>query len=246
MEVLIVVVLFLSILLGAVATQLLKINDLSTKLLLSFSGAYLLSITFINILPEIFSFEAPINLGFFVLIGFLLQLFLESFSKGLEHGHHHPCDKEHQINISPSALLIGVGLHSFFEAMPFAHHFAADHSQLQNSLLIGIIIHNLPISIVLMSLFLSAGYSLKKSYIYIVIVALSAPLGVLVSSVIGNNITENIDQYFHYLMALVVGIFLHISTTILFESESNHRMKFMNWLVIFVGIFVAALSQLIH
>jgi hypothetical protein len=37
------------------------------------------------------------------------------------------------------------------------------------------------------------------------------------------------------IMAIVIGIFLHISTTILFESSSNHRFNFMKMVVIVIG-----------
>ena len=46
-----------------------------------------------------------------------------------------------------------------------------------------------------------------------------APLGLLVS---GN--VEFFAQHSQELMAVVIGIFMHISTTILFESEEGHHL----------------------
>jgi hypothetical protein len=43
-------------------------------------------------------------------------------------------------------------------------------------------------------------------------------------------------------MALVVGIFLHISTTILFETEENHKFN----MVKFIAIIIGASIPLIH
>jgi hypothetical protein len=37
-------------------------------------------------------------------------------------------------------------------------------------------------------------------------------------------------------LAFVIGIFLHISTTILFESDQNHRFNFIKLLSIILGI----------
>ena len=58
------------------------------KLLLAFSGAFLLAITVFNLLPTVFSEYQP-SYGIFVMAGILLQVFLEFFSKGAEHGHVH-------------------------------------------------------------------------------------------------------------------------------------------------------------
>jgi zinc transporter ZupT len=171
---------------------------------------------------------------------------MDSLSKGVEHGHHHECDKEHGLHVSPIALMIGIGLHSFFEGMPFASEVSGHHHELQNSLLIGIIIHNIPLSIVLMSLFLNAGYSVKKSYILIVVIALAAPLGNLVSYLAGHHLVSNFEQYYQIILAIVVGIFFHISATILFESGSNHKLKLINWFIIALGISLALVTKIIH
>jgi len=39
----------------------------------------------------------------------------------------------------------------------------------------------------------------------------------------------------------VIGIFLHVSTTILFEAEENHRYNLQKFLTILVGLGVALL-----
>jgi hypothetical protein len=43
-------------------------------------------------------------------------------------------------------------------------------------------------------------------------------------------------------MAVVVGIFLHISTTILFESSENHRFNLIKFVVILMGAGFAVVS----
>ena len=58
------------------------------KLLLAFSGAFLLSITVFNFLPEVYN-NSNKPVGLFIMIGILLQVILEFFSKGAEHGHVH-------------------------------------------------------------------------------------------------------------------------------------------------------------
>src|SRR5690606_33268310 len=59
------------------------------KLLLAFSGAFLLSITVFELLPEVFEDHSGKGPGIFIMCGIFLQIFLEFFSKGAEHGHIH-------------------------------------------------------------------------------------------------------------------------------------------------------------
>jgi hypothetical protein len=41
------------------------------------------------------------------------------------------------------------------------------------------------------------------------------------------------------LLAIVVGMFLHISTTIIFEASENHRFNLMKLVSIIVGVALA-------
>lgn len=239
-----IVVLFLSVFLSALVVLKVKVNEKNLRLLLAFSGAYLLSVSFTHIIPSIFSGNGFGFLGYFVLLGFFIQLFLEYLSSGLSHGHDHHLDHDHGIQISPMALLLGISLHAFFEGMPFAHEMH-DHSHLQESLLVGIVIHKIPIAIVLTSLFLNAGYSIKKILVYMTIFAFASPLGSILSAYGAHLIPIDSETYYKIVMALVVGIFMHISTTILFESDKNHHFNLKKMMVILLGVVMAIASKLI-
>jgi uncharacterized membrane protein YfcA len=91
---------------------------------------------------------------------------------------------------------------------------------------------------VLMSLLLQSRVKSSNAVLFLLVFAFSAPLGTLTSYLVGKEFFVNMDYYFSIVMALVVGIFLHISTTILFETDDNHRF---NWLKLFV-IILGALS----
>jgi small basic protein len=62
------------------------------------------------------------------------------------------------------------------------------------------------------------------------------PLGLVFGSIF-NVQTDN--QYMSYLLAAVVGMFLHISTTIIFESSENHKFNFVKLLSIIFGVALA-------
>ena len=66
-----------------------KSKPLNLKLFLAFSGAFLLSTTIFELLPEVYSQLETKKIGVFIMGGILLQIILEFYSKGAEHGHLH-------------------------------------------------------------------------------------------------------------------------------------------------------------
>ena len=80
-----------AVILGALITEFgaKKVSKFK-QLLLGFSGSFLLSITLIELLPNLFELGLDRRLiSLIILGGILLQMILESFSKGAEHGHAH-------------------------------------------------------------------------------------------------------------------------------------------------------------
>lgn len=210
---------------------------LSLKLLLSFSGAYLLALCFLHLIPELY--VAPsFQVGLFILIGFVFQWFLEVFSKGIEHGHFHTHSHETK-SVFPYAIFLSLWLHSFVEGMALIepeHHHHHDHEN--SSLLLGIVIHKIPIAIVLASLLLAQVKNKMVIIGGIVMFAISAPLGLYLGQHYGILFLEDLTV----LMALAVGVFLHISTTILFESTENHKFNFKKFGVIILGFILAIVT----
>jgi zinc transporter ZupT len=203
------------------------------KFLLAFSGAFLIGITFLKLIPEVFAKPAILT-GVFVLLGFLLQLALELITEGAEHGHKHAHAEGEKA--SPFLLLIGLSIHSFLEGMPIVQGFDL---KLQHTLVLSIVIHNIPISLTLMSLFLHYGCSRAKAFVYLLIFALMTPLGSVFSNILDASLVTSLDTYFNYILAAVIGIFLHVSTSILFETEENHRYNLQKFITVIIGLGVA-------
>src|SRR5689334_16322740 len=65
-----------------------KLNQRFLKMLLSFSGAYLFALCVLHLIPEVYASSVK-WIGAYVLVGFFLQILLEVFSEGIEHGHIH-------------------------------------------------------------------------------------------------------------------------------------------------------------
>jgi zinc transporter ZupT len=231
------ILLFLSVVVSGSSVLFINISSKNLKLVLSFSGAYLFAISVLHLIPEIYLSHTP-NIGIYILIGFFAQVLLEFFSEGIEHGHIHVHKHDHKHSAFPYAMMVGLSIHSFLEGMPLANQSTNTHS----FLLTGIVMHNIPIAIALMTMLLQSHISRPKAIIWLLIFASITPLGTLTSYAIGENMIFNFSTYFDKIMAVVVGIFLHISTTILFESSENHRFNLIKFVVILLGAGFALLS----
>lgn len=199
-------------------------NTKITKLLLSFSGAFLLALTLFDLLPETYQHLQAKRTGLFIMLGILLQIVLEFFSKGAEHGHVHI--KSHQ-NLFPWALFISLCIHSFLEGFPIHSH---------NSMVYGIFIHKIPIAALITAFLIQSDFSKIKIIGFLVVFTMMTPLGTFVS-----NYASIDSEIIHLINALVIGIFLHISTTILFESGDGHKFNLSKLIAIGMGIAIAYL-----
>jgi len=220
-----VFILFSSVLLGGILVELFK-KQSNLKLLLSFSGGYLLTIIFTHILPETYG-NIGNSAGFYILGGFLLQIILEYFSKGVEHGHTHT----HSVGKTfPLILFISLSIHAFIEAIPLVHDHIG-HSHGETNLFWGIFLHKVPVAVALSVVFKASGLSNIKSWIYLGVFGLMAPIGLL----FGSYLTQNFQFDTNWFMAIAIGMFLHISTTIIFESSEAHKINFMKLISIIIG-----------
>ena len=229
--------LFFSVLLSGLGFFIFKKSDQRyLKLSLAFSGAYLFAISVIHLIPETYSSGNKI-IGVYILAGFLFQILLEFFSEGIEHGHIHV--HKHNTATFPLAIIVSLCVHSFFEGMPLVENISM---KINNSLLTGIILHHVPVAFALMSMLIASGTKKNIAIILLILFAAMAPLGAISSSMLSNNIIGNISSYFDIIMAFVIGIFLHISTTILFESSEEHHFNIYKMITILIGAGVALLS----
>ncbi|MGB4400820.1 MAG: ZIP family metal transporter [Daejeonella sp.] len=231
------ILLFCSAFFGGLSVFLFKsTNTNRLKLVLSFSGAYLFAITVLHLMPDVYS-SGDHNIGLFILGGFLLQILMEQFSEGIEHGHIHIHDHGHYA--FPIGIMISLCLHAFLEGMPLAK---GQHTEL----VYGIALHHIPAAFALGSVLLHAHQSKVKTIVLLGIFALMSPIGYLLSVRIGEGTFGNIEAYFDSIMGLVIGIFLHISTTILFESSVDHKFNLKKFVAVLLGVGIALVGYFLH
>lgn len=229
MNIITLILLFFSVIAGAIFVELFKPKRVrNIQLLLTFSGAYLLAISLLHLLPELFKYNTTENIGLYILGGFLVQIILEYFSQGIEHGHFH------RSNIIPFSVLASLCLHALLEGIPLGCEL---ETHTHNALLYGVVLHKMPVAIVLMTFFLQSNIKKSKAYILLFLFALMSPLGVYAGSIF-----ESISTFQDEIMAIVIGILLHISTTILFESSEGHKLSLQKIIALIIGALLALLS----
>lgn len=197
-------------------------QSMGFSLLLSFSGAFLLALTLFELLPRAYALGNPRITGIFIALGILLQLVLEYFSKGAEHGHVH----EHTGGHFPWLLLGSLCMHAFLEGIPLEQnaHF-----------MWGITVHKIPVALILGGFLLRSRLSLAGAWLFMLFFSLMTPLGTLLGGMPG------LATAYPYLQALVIGVVLHVATVILFESSVGHSLPWRKLAVIVLGMLLGYL-----
>jgi zinc transporter ZupT len=240
-----IIVLFLAPLLSGMLIYLIPGGRTRNyKLLLVFAGAYLFAITVIHILPELYLQHSGVRfIGLFVLAGFFLQQVLEYFTSGVEHGHMHVHQHDdhshhHSKELSALVLLSALCLHAFLEGGMLAQPNNMGMPYDANAVLLGIVLHRAPAAFALMTV-LSIQFGRKGRAIpHLLAFSLAAPIGLLISTYFVEQEIISAEGLI-WLYALVCGNFLHISTTIVFESSPEHNFNARKLAVALIGALVA-------
>jgi zinc and cadmium transporter len=226
-----VVLLFFALpMLAGGAVRVLRPDARWLRMLLSFSGAFLLGVVFLHMLPELYA-EEGMGIGGWVLAGFLLQVVLEFFSQGIEHGHMHV----HGNKALPALTLASLCLHSFAEGMPFADPAISGDMPF----LTGVVLHKMPMAIALATVLQRSGHGGTGAWTMLVVFALAAPAGMIAGSLAGDWMD---GHFLHKMLGLAIGMLLHIGTTIIFESAPEHRFNAARFAAVVIGTVLAALA----
>lgn len=210
---------FLAILLGYAGAHYVKRVTPRVNYLLAFSGSFLLAIVIFELMPELFASGNP-NVSIALMLGMLLQIALDYFSKGAEHGHIH---QDKSAKSFPLALFLSLSIHALIEGFPVAD---------SRHVLAGVVIHKIPIALILSLFLIQSQLSVVKQAIFLILFGLMTPLGTLMALYI-----PEFTPHKPVINALAVGVFLHVATTILFESSKDHQFNRIKLLVILAGAF---------
>lgn len=216
------IALFLAVTVGYGIAKVFEKKELTRlPIILAFSGAFLLSTTLFELLPEVFE-SGYAHIGVFIMAGILLQIVLDFFSKGAEHGHVHIHSDQKAF---PIALFISLSAHALIEGFPLTDN---------TTMFYGVIVHKIPIAIILALFFHKAKFSTTTTLLFLTLFAIMTPLG----SFLMDNV-RLFQEYAIQINAVAIGVFLHVSTTILFESSKNHSFNFSKMAAVFIAVILA-------
>ncbi len=246
MQLIEIIILIVSALFAGSTVFFTKLSENHFRFLLAFGGSYLFGITLVHIIPELFQMTEQLSvmvISACIVGGFFFQMLLEFFSSGVEHGHIH---HHHGKKITPLSLLIGLCIHALLDGVLLVddhsvghhHHHHHVHDGGMHVVLLGIVLHKMPAAFALTSI-LVAHYQKKLwPVVMLVIFALASPIGLLVSQgFLDAGLLSGAS--FVILMGIVAGGFLHISTTIFFESSPGHKLSFPKLFAALLGVGVA-------
>lgn len=251
-------ILLTTTLLGGLAFVLLGQRGLNNMgLVLSFGGSFIIGMCFLHLVPE--SFAVTQHAGLFVLGGFLIQGLLEYVSQGIEHGHFHghehgeACHQSFSWGRLPWAALVSLGLHSALESMPVIDHSHHDHhghahglftiEMMDWGLLTGLVLHKFPVAMVLMAMMLEQHVPKRSAWLVLALFGATPMLGMGLFEVLIHRMPNlDIASTSACIQALVVGILLHIGTTVLFEAEADHRFNLKKFLATSIGLGISVLA----
>ena len=231
MNTLTIILLIFPVLLSGFFVELL--NTRKTKniqFLFTISGIYLLSITILHLLPELFKYNITENIGSYILLGFFIQIILEYFSKGIKH------ERAQQKNSISISILISLYLHALIEGLPLGYGL---EEQTHDTLMYGIILHKIPITVIMMIFLIKSNIKKKYIYLSLFMFAIMTPLGIYLANFFKTSHAFFQDQ----IMAIIIGILLYMSTKILFESSNNNKFNLEKVLAITIGLFLVIISS---
>jgi zinc transporter ZupT len=116
-------------------------------------------------------------------------------------------------------------LHAFVEGFSI---------RLDQNILYGIFIHKIPIAFIITTSLLNTKIKKYKILLFIIFFSAMTPLGTFIS-----NNSNQLLNYSLLIDSVVVGVLLHVSTTILFESSEGHKFNLVKISLILGAIILA-------
>ncbi len=214
-------------------------NGLNTKnmhYLLAFSGSFLLSITFLHLLPETFT-SLGNSSGILLLTGFFVQLLIQRLTHGTEHGHVHSSEHSHQVLLA--SIVVGLTIHAIMDGIPLGAH---SYSKVTvSSLYLAIASHKLPEAMLVVSLIKSTKNKTQAFYMLLAFSAITPAAAMLTGYM--TNTYSVANRALPYIIPVVAGAFINIATTIFFESGTRqHKLSWQMVVAMLSGVGIGLLT----
>jgi zinc and cadmium transporter len=224
---------------GSIPLWIKGLDSTRMNYLLAFSGSFLLSITLLHLLPETFK-EIGSVAGIYLLAGFFIQLLIQRITHGVEHGHAHLA---HGHSIPLLSIMAGLSLHAFMEGLPLGMQYSMIATQ--PSLYMAVAAHKLPEAMLIASITLQARSKQTAWYIVALFSAITPVAAMLTYT--AQATFASLLPIGQVLVPIVAGAFIHIATTIFYESGTQqHSLSKQKIAAIITGVAAALATLLLH
>ena len=199
---------------------------------LALGSGYMLGVVFVEILPESVRLAGQ-EAFLYVLIGyFLIHLFEHTIAPHFHFGeetHHQEFEHRH----ARSAVLLGLGIHAFFDGVAIAAGFLIS-TWLGTVIFVAVFLHKLPEGFTVASMVLASGQSRRNA------IRAAAILGG--STLLGAALTSVLESQLQYALPLAGGVTLYVAGTDLLP-EINREPDWRLALLVFAGVAMLLILQ---
>src|SRR3989338_9151647 len=209
----------LSDLFGGFLAYKTRISRISPRYIIGFAAGILITVAFIDVLPEI----NMATQGYYVLLGFLAFYLIEKLVMIHTCGEHE-C-KVHRIG---AITVFGMALDNVVDGIGIAVGYVVNPA-LGLMITIGVVIHEIPQGIASLVIMKNAKYSPAKPFGVIALAAALYPIGALLSGFIPEGLHLIV-------LAFIAGDFLYIGASdLLPEAHKKFNIKVV--LTVLAGVF---------
>ncbi len=217
-----------------------RINPTLINLLIALGAGSMLSVSLVHILPE--SLEQSANAIYAFLTGFIIIYIIEELLTPHKHDHGHG-DHIHEdphehsdhvaiisfVTIFAHTLLDGLGIRAGMGLSELAGY----------AILFGVAMHQIPVSLSLAAILRESKLRKKIQIPLLVLFALAAPLGYVLSDLILSNVSE---VFVGLAAAFAWGSLLYVATSDLLPMiHSQSRNKYLTISVFLLGTILMTL-----
>ncbi len=205
-----------------------RISRIMPRYVIGFAAGILISVTLINVLPEINMQTQSI----FIALGFFTFYIIE---KALM---LHACGEEEcKVHKAGGITVFGMALDNVVDGISIAVGYAVN-PMLGLIITAGVVVHEIPQGIASSVIMKNAGYTKKKSYIILIIAGILYPIGAILSRFIPPELNLAV-------LAFVAGDFLYIGASDLLPEAHKKFNARVIVSVLFGVLFVLVLGSIL-
>jgi zinc and cadmium transporter len=202
------------------------------RFFISFGAGIMLGAAFLHLLPDAFEL-AGASTGFWVLGGFLLLFFLESFS------FSHPCeDEEHDYHSLGWVAMLGLSLHNLVNGVALGS--GSRIAAVGWVIFAATVAHKAPEFFSLSSILLAGKRSAGRVIPMVLFVSLMIPVGAVLS---GFLLSQSSQQALGCALGFSSGTFIHLAVVDLApEMRRQEKGRLLHFAAFLFGVALMALA----